>query len=493
MRAALAPLVAALALAFAALLALAFPPGAQAARVLVMGPTGHVTTRQDPFVPAAAPTPAPNTVQASAAAAKPTKSKKPPQKTVASELKRLLNSGGITAAEYGTYSSEWGAALSSERRLRGTRATELEAVIENLHNIAVAGKLTPGRLPALFLTLNMNRQWWTSGPLLSSGQYVQFSGSQLVWEYYAGQGIELQVLATFGEADGLYTAGPTDYAQMESVLSQIIPLAVNRAGGLVWEYYFQFDGGQPPWTSAMSQGTGIEALTRAYLASHQASYLQLAHEALPVFTAPPPVGVRVPTALGARYVQYTFEPNTLILNAFLQSLIGLYDYAQVSHDPLAQQLFAAGNAEAESEVPRFDTGAWSLYQPGIEDTLSYHELVTGFLQQLCTRTHAPIYCVTAQHFTAYLTTPPTLQLLTQTVHKGKTSSISFRLSKVSHVGIVVVGPGGNTLFSTSASFPYGVHSFTVPPLKHKGTYSIRLAATDLAGNFGRTVGTIQVS
>jgi hypothetical protein len=493
MRAALAPLVAALALAFAALLALAFPPGAQAARVLVMGPTGHVTTRQDPFVPAAAPTPAPNTVQASAAAAKPTKSKKPPQKTVASELKRLLNSGGITAAEYGTYSSEWGAALSSERRLRGTRATELEAVIENLHNIAVAGKLTPGRLPALFLTLNMNRQWWTSGPLLSSGQYVQFSGSQLVWEYYAGQGIELQVLATFGEADGLYTAGPTDYAQMESVLSQIIPLAVNRAGGLVWEYYFQFDGGQPPWTSAMSQGTGIEALTRAYLASHQASYLQLAHQALPVFTAPPPVGVRVPTALGARYVQYTFEPNTLILNAFLQSLIGLYDYAQVSHDPLAQQLFAAGNAEAESEVPRFDTGAWSLYQPGIEDTLSYHELVTGFLQQLCTRTHAPIYCVTAQHFTAYLTTPPTLQLLTQTVHKGKTSSISFRLSKVSHVGIVVVGPGGNTLFSTSASFPYGVHSFTVPPLKHKGTYSIRLAATDLAGNFGRTVGTIQVS
>jgi hypothetical protein len=33
----------------------------------------------------------------------------------------------------------------------------------------------------------------------------------------------------------------------------------------------------------------------------------------------------------------------------------------------------------------------------------------------------------------------------------------------------------------------------VPPLKHKGTYTIRLAATDLAGNFNRIVGTIQVS
>ena len=489
-----APLLAALAVPLVAALALALPASAQAARVLVMGSGGHVTARQDPFVASAVPTPAPNNVQASAAAAKPTKAKKkPPQKTVASELKRLLASGAINSSQYGTYNASFNAALGAERHLRGTRATELEAVITNLHNIAVAGKLTPGRLPVLFQTLDRNREWWTTGPLLASGQYVEFSDSQLLWEYYAGQGIELQVLGSFGKADGLYTAGPADYPQLESLLAQIIPLAVNRAGGLVWEYYFRFDGGVPPWTSAMSQGTGIEALTRAYLASHNPEYLQLAHQALPVFTVPPPVGVRVATPRGARYVQYTFTPGTSIINAFLQSLIGLYDYAQVSHDPLAQQLFNAGNAEAESEVPHYDTGAWSLYQPGIEDTLSYHELVTGFLQQLCTRTQAPVYCTTAQHFTAYLTTPPALQLLTEHVRKGKASSISFRLSKVSRVGIVVIGPGGNTLFSTSASFAYGTRSFAIPALKHKGTYTIHLAATDLAGNFNRIVGTIQVS
>ncbi|MBV8712897.1 MAG: hypothetical protein JOY56_14010, partial [Solirubrobacterales bacterium] len=69
----------------------------------------------------------------------------------------------------------------------------------------------------------------------------------------------------------------------------------------------------------------------------------------------------------------------------------------------------------------------------------------------------------------------------------------FQLSKYSHVGIVVVGPGGHTLFETSASFGYGARSFTIPALKHKGTYTIRLAATDLAGNFSRISGTIQVS
>ena len=53
---------------------------------------------------------------------------------------------------------------------------------------------------------------------------------------------------------------------------------------------------------------------------------------------------------------------------------------------------------------------------------------------------------------------------------------------------MVVGPGGNTLFSTSANFGYGTRSFAVPALKHKGTYTIRLAATDLAGNFARISG-----
>ncbi len=470
-----------------------------------MSAGGHITRTQDPFVPAAlpAPTPTPARTPAPAAAvasatkpeakanAKP-KPKRKPQKTVSSELRRLLKAHAITSSQYATYNADWKGALRTQRHLHGTPARELEAVIENMHNIAVAGKLTPGRLPVLFLTLGYNRQWWASGRVPSSGSYVEFADSALVWEYYRGQGIELQVLATFGKADGLYTAGPSEYSQMQALLAQMIPLAVNRAGGPVWEYYFQFGGGKPPWTSAMSQGTAIEALTRAYLASHDPSYLQLAHGALALFTARPPAGVRVSTPLGARYVQYSFTPGTSIINAFLQSLIGLYDYAQASGDALAQQLFNAGNAEAEAEVPHFDTGAWSLYQPGVEDTLSYHELVTGFLQQLCQRTSAPVYCVTAQHFTADLTTPPALGLLTHHVRKNKPVTLQFTLSKYSHVGIVVVGPGGHPLFSTSAYFGYGTRSFAVPSLKHNGTYTIRLAATDLAGNFSRFSGTLRV-
>jgi hypothetical protein len=191
-------------------------------------------------------------------------------------------------------------------------------------------------------------------------------------------------------------------------------------------------------------------------------------------------------------VQYTFAPGAGILNAFLQSLIGLYNYAQVSGDPLAKQLFAAGNAEAQAEVPAYDTGAWSLYQPGIEDTLSYHELVTGFLQQLCTRTGAPVYCTTAQRFQADLTTPPVLTQLTLRARTRAGFALRFQLSKYSHVG-VTISRGSQTVFATSASFGYGDDSFTIPRLTRAGTYGVTLAGTDLAGNFSRITGSLNVT
>jgi hypothetical protein len=42
----------------------------------------------------------------------------------------------------------------------------------------------------------------------------------------------------------------------------------------------------------------------------------------------------------------------------------------------------------------------------VPDTRDYHSLVTQFLQQLCSRTHARIYCTTAAHFERYLKHPP---------------------------------------------------------------------------------------
>ena len=424
---------------------------------------------------------------------KPKPKPKKPQITFLSELARLHRTGAVSTASYQADTNAYNHALATERKLRGTRRTELTAVTVTMHDIAASHQLTVSRLPAMMATLAANQQWWTQGPLLSSGQRVEFAGSQLVWQYYPGQGIQLQVLGTFGKADGLYTAGAADYPAMEQLLTEMIPLASQRGGGLTWEYYFHFDGGAPPWTSAMSQATGLEALSRAYLATGNANYLTIGTQALPIFSVRPPVGVNVKAPAGTRFLQYTFAPTTDIINAFLQTLIGLYDFAQVSHNATASSLFAAGNAQAQAELPGFDTGAWSLYQPGVEDPLSYHQLVTGFLQQLCTRTQAPVYCTTAQHFQAYLTTPPALTQLTLKARNRGPFALRFSLSKISRVGVTVTNSADRTVFATSASFGYGSRSVTVPRIKQAGAYGVVLTATDLAGNFARITGNLQIT
>lgn len=480
------------------LLALAvFPSSAGAVPVVVLGAHGRASIRNDRFVTGGAatrvgtPWPATSATSATARAFVGRRAARRPAVTVASTLAAIYRRGQVTAPTYHADVAAYNGALQTERRLHGTRRAELAAVTATIHGMAATHQLTASRLPAVFATLAANVQWWTQGPLLSSGQRVEFAGSQLVWEYYPGEGIQLQVLGSFGKADGLYTGGPADYPAMTHLLAEIIPLGASRGGGLTWEYYFPFEGGAPPWTSAMSQATGLEALTRAYEATGNNYYLQVATQALPVFTVRPPAGVAVPTPIGTRFIQYTFTPQTKIINAFLQTLIGLDDFARVSGNRTAARLFAAGNAEAMAEVPSFDTGAWSLYQPGVEDDLSYHDLVTGFLSQLCSLARAPVYCTTAEDFQSDLTTPPTLTPLTSRATARTPVTLRFRLSKVSHVG-VVVSQGPRSVFATSASFAYGLDQFAVPAITRPGTYTVALAATDLAGNFARVTGTLQI-
>jgi hypothetical protein len=183
-------------------------------------------------------------------------------------------------------------------------------------------------------------------------------------------------------------------------------------------------------------------------------------------------------------VQYSFAGSAgeEIINAFLQTLIGLGDYADVSGNRLAAHLFAKGSAEAEKELPSYDTGAWSLYAPGLEDDLSYHKLVTGFLEQLCAMTTDRLYCRTAAHFRRYLKTPPVLKLLSHRVSLNVPASLRFRVSKVSRVGITI-RHNRRTLLLTSGDFSYGVHAFSIPALQHAGSYAVKLEATDLAGNY----------
>jgi hypothetical protein len=461
--------------------------------------------------------------------------------TVTAALQALERTNQLPAAEYARYANAYAVAKRSLSKLSGTRRTELGGVVANVEAMAAKGFFIPSRLPVIFVTLERNREWWTSGPLLSPKQRVSVPGSHLVWEYYPGQGIEIQWLGTFGEANGYYLSG-NENTQLKELLNEAIPLATQRAGGIAWEYMFQFDGGTPPWTSGLSQGTALQVLARAWGRLHEQAYLTAAQRALGIFEQPPPQGVRVVTPAGAEYAEYTYTPGTHILNGFIQALVGLYDYTQITKDPLGEQLFEAGDAEARAETPHYDTGAWSLYDQFEESDLNYHELLAEFLQHLCERTSkgpplpstpatapnvpapgastppatpsggvtataasvstpapAPaaiagdaIYCTTAENFTADLHDPPTLELLSTTLRGGTRAGVQIALSKVASVSMTI-RQGAKTVWSNSATLEGGKPKLLWVTPTNGGVYEVKLSATDLAGNHESTSGTIAVS
>ncbi|HEY0517154.1 MAG TPA: D-glucuronyl C5-epimerase family protein [Solirubrobacteraceae bacterium] len=463
--------------------------------------------------------------------------------TVSRALSTLLGSGAISEATYKQDLSIYVAAKRSVSRLSGTRREELAAVLANVQSIAAAGLLSGSRQAAVFLTLQQNRHWWTTEPLLSSGERITFPPSKLIWQYYPGQGVEIQWLATFGKGNGYYLSGH-EYNNLRQLVEEAIPLATQRAGGIAWEYLFRFDGGVPPWTSGLSQGTALQVLSRAWSRFKQPAFLTAAQQALGIFQTPPPSGVRVTAKAGAGYAQYSYAPSDRILNGFIQAVVGLYDYTSITKDPLGLKLFEAGDAAARAQVPHYDTGAWSLYDQYGESSLSYHELLTEFLQHLCERTrkgapvaaattpppsgtttptttnpttttpvgagggtapsaHAAatastqiagdeIYCTTAQRFSGYLRTPPVVSLLSTKLKGGTRAGLKISLSKISTV-TWTIHRNGRTVYTNRATLEGGKPRLLWLTPAAGGTFTVTLTAGDLAGNFSSSTGTIVVT
>ncbi|MEA2249712.1 MAG: hypothetical protein QOH46_4241 [Solirubrobacteraceae bacterium] len=415
-----------------------------------------------------------------------------PKRTVASELDRLLAEGVIDQARHDDWRAAWSEANRTLRLLRGAREANLRAVVATAARVAATGALTPTRAPALFLTLRANRSWWASGPLLPAGRRVTVPGSRLVWQAYAGQGIQIQWLGTFGKANGLFLGRGPD-AELRALLDEAIGLASARAGGIAWEYLFPFDGGSPPWVSGLAQGTAIQALSRAAVRLGQPSYFEAARAALGIFRVPPPEGVRVATPAGAHYLQYSFGPSLPILNGFIQALNGLHDFAILANDAEGGALFSAGEAQARVDVAAGDTGAWSLYRPGAEADLHYHRLVIEFLRSLCQKLTvdaqkgrpAPeptYYCAAADRFASYERIPPVVQIETpaRRWRVGRAEELAITLSKISTVTLTLRRAGGTVLVRT-ARLGRGRRTFPVLPGK-AGPIAAEVRAVDLVGN-----------
>lgn len=410
--------------------------------------------------------------------------------TVRGELNRLAAANAIVPEQATAWRGDYDAAQATLKKLHGTRLRELKAVAQNVNALASRHQFAPSRLPAAFMTLQRNRDWWAAKPLPRAGQRTSFAPSQLVWQYYPGQGWQIQWLATFGKANALWSFGGKD-DELRRLLDEALTYATQRAGGIAFEYLFTFDGGRPPWVSGLAQGTGLSALSRAAIRLDSNRYFDAARQALGIFRTPPPEGVRLTRSTGVHYLQYSFAPTLRIANGFTQALNGLHDFAALANDEEGRVLFASGERELRHELPQFDTGAWSFYsQPGAESDLGYHKVLRDFLQNLCdrlTKAGEPdpkLYCSTAQRFTKDLMTPPVLEVkLPKKAPRAKSRvTIKISLDKVSSVTVTATR-AGQVVFSHAARWARGTHTIRIAPAQ-RGPLTIRAGAVDLAGNAG---------
>jgi hypothetical protein len=417
--------------------------------------------------------------------------------TVAGELKRLAAEGKLTPEDAAAKRAIYDDAKATAAKLTGTRKTELGGVVKDLDEMAARGAFSqPSRIPALFLTLQRNREYWASQPLLAAGARISFAGSELVYQLYPGHGLQIQWLGTFGKLNGYWSGGKRYDARASALLDEAIPLATERAGGLAWEYLFPFDGQNPPWVSSLAQGTGLQAMARAATRlQRQAEIFPIALRGLGIFETAPPAGVRVPADNGAHYLQYSGLPNLFVLNGFIQSLVGLYDFAALTGDPTARALFDAGDLAARKEVVTFDTGAWSLYSRGsskTESDLGYHKLLRDFLAQLCKRTTTVQYCSAEQHFTEYLTTAPVVQVLPRTLTAKKSGKLRFKLSKISRITVKITRGATPIATINPGVLGRGTKTLAWTAPKKTGAYAMSVTATDLAGNTAGAAGELEV-
>ncbi|MHB8632532.1 MAG: D-glucuronyl C5-epimerase family protein [Thermoplasmatota archaeon] len=141
-------------------------------------------------------------------------------------------------------------------------------------------------------------------------------------------------------------------------------LEPNERGYDVWMHHFDWEyasGLRSPWYSGLAQGQGVSCLLRAHKATGDMRYRAAATRAFRAMVTDVTKGGVLEREGGGVWIEeYLTRPASHIVNGFMWALWGVWDMTLVK-EPGARQLWNAGVSTLAGDLPRFDTGYWSLY------------------------------------------------------------------------------------------------------------------------------------
>ena len=392
---------------------------------------------------------------------------------------------GITRA----LERHWVKPLDAQRyRAAVTRAVRDAKTLPRLRADVVAAQLsqltplwdsyTSPRALTLFTQLETNLDYFESHVVPTTRIDVP-DDEGVVYRWFPRLGLEFHPLANFGALN--YVASTGDPEATRTLADALVARAIPRGGRLLWEYEFRFVGGRPPWVSGMAQAVAAQALARSAALLEDS---QLGADAVRAFASVPSLLLSLPSGPWVRL--YGFN-GQVVLNAQLQAILSLVEYANATQDEAAVGLAQQLAATARVLFPRFDTGDWSRYQlGGAYATREYQKFVTDLLAKLAKQTQDPFWAATAQRFHAYYYDPPQvtqpapppaiwpqpadgwLDVAPITITLSMRASVTLAVG--GNISTYKLGAGTRTL------------NWTPPPGLAPGTYPARVAVKSYAGN-----------
>ena len=305
-------------------------------------------------------------------------------------------------------------------------------------------------------------------------------GDGVVYRWFPHLGFEFHPLANFAALNNDAASGDVDSTR--TLAAALVARAIPRGTRLIWEYQFRFGVGRPPWASGLAQAVAAQALARS---SALLGDSNLGAAAVRAFASVPPFLVSLPSGPWIRLYGFNGE---IVLNAQLQAILSLLEYAKTSSDAAATALAQRLSKATEALFPRFDTGDWSRYElGGAYTSRAYEKFVTDLLVKLARQTQDPFWVETSQTFHAYYydapqVTQPTLPPPTIWPQPLDgyldVAPIQITLSMRASVTLAIAGK------VTTYRWAAGNHTITwkPPPGLVPGTYPVQVSALSYAGH-----------
>jgi hypothetical protein len=255
------------------------------------------------------------------------------------------------------------------------------------------------RATALFSQLRENVDYLSTHRIPASATDVR-GPDGVIYRWFSGKGLEFHPLASFSQLNAL--AAKRDSDGTRQLADALLARAIPRRGTLLWEYSFPYGSGRPPWASGLAQAVAAQALARAAALLGDDSLLLAAEKAYRTI----PGGLSMQLSTGPWVRLYGFD-REIVLNAQLQAVLSLREYADATNDTAAQAYAERMLAATRGLFARFDTGDWSRYElGGGYAKWSYQEFVTKLLGKLAKQTADPFWQDAAARFAGYTYQPP---------------------------------------------------------------------------------------